>query len=131
MQAGRQGTNVPLPAAGTATSYEPIDETVVFDTRPGDVAPLAPNGVAVVDVHVIDEAREARGRALQTRDGGTDLRVVAARFGEQLELAEVAEACGVSLATIKRRLDRALAHFRSRAAADPALAGRFAEGRTP
>lgn len=45
----------------------------------------------------------------------------ALRFIEGLELTEVAEACDVSLATIKRRLSRAEQLFRTRAGREPAL----------
>ncbi len=48
----------------------------------------------------------------------------ALRYFEQLELTEVAEACGVSLATIKRRLDRAQEAFFKHASVDPLLADR-------
>jgi len=51
----------------------------------------------------------------------------ALRFIEGMELTEVAEACGVSLATIKRRLGKAEEHFRARAAKEPALQ-RWLEG---
>jgi RNA polymerase sigma-70 factor, ECF subfamily len=43
------------------------------------------------------------------------------RFMSELELTEVAHACGVSLATIKRRLARAEARIREAAAGDPLL----------
>jgi RNA polymerase sigma-70 factor (ECF subfamily) len=46
----------------------------------------------------------------------------ALRFIEGMELSHVAEACGVSLATIKRRLSRAQASFTKLAAEQPALA---------
>jgi RNA polymerase sigma-70 factor, ECF subfamily len=46
---------------------------------------------------------------------------LALRWIEGMGLAEVASACGVSLATIKRRLDRAEEHFRVLAAEQPAL----------
>jgi RNA polymerase sigma-70 factor (ECF subfamily) len=45
------------------------------------------------------------------------------RFMSELELTEVATACGVSLATVKRRLARAEAHIRQAAAGDPLLGG--------
>jgi RNA polymerase sigma-70 factor, ECF subfamily len=45
------------------------------------------------------------------------------RFMSELELTEVATACGVSLATVKRRLARAAAHIRQAAAGDPLLGG--------
>jgi RNA polymerase sigma-70 factor (ECF subfamily) len=45
------------------------------------------------------------------------------RFMSELELTEVATACGVSLATVKRRLARAEARIREAAARDPLLGG--------
>ncbi|MDC0740519.1 RNA polymerase sigma factor [Polyangium mundeleinium] len=45
----------------------------------------------------------------------------ALRFVGGMELTEIAEACGVSLATIKRRLARAEAHFTEQAREHPAL----------
>lgn len=55
----------------------------------------------------------------------------ALRFIEGMELKEVASACDVSLATIKRRLARAEVFFKGQAKADPALEERLAksEGR--
>lgn len=55
----------------------------------------------------------------------------ALRFIEGMELKEIAAACDVSLATIKRRLARAESYFRERAKTDPALQERIAksEGR--
>jgi len=50
------------------------------------------------------------------------------RFVEGMELTEVAEACGVSLATIKRRLSRAEVRFLALARRSPALAQRLQEG---
>lgn len=44
------------------------------------------------------------------------------RFIDGMELTEVAEACRVSLATIKRRLGSAKNHFEKRAQREPALA---------
>jgi RNA polymerase sigma-70 factor (ECF subfamily) len=52
----------------------------------------------------------------------------ALRFIEGMELSQVAEACGVSLATIKRRLSRAQASFTRLAAEQPALAEWLAPG---
>jgi RNA polymerase sigma-70 factor (ECF subfamily) len=52
----------------------------------------------------------------------------ALRFVGGMELTEVAASCGVSLATIKRRLSRAQAHFARAAAREPALAERLARG---
>jgi RNA polymerase sigma-70 factor (ECF subfamily) len=45
----------------------------------------------------------------------------ALRLIDGMELTEVAEACGVSLATVKRRLARARDEFRERALTEPAL----------
>lgn len=55
--------------------------------------------------------------------------VFSLRFMAELELTEVASACGVSLATIKRRLSRAEAHFQEVAKSEPILVERLA-GRT-
>jgi len=48
------------------------------------------------------------------------------RFIAEMDLTEVAAACGVSLATIKRRLSRADAKFRAGAGEHPALQERLA-----
>lgn len=50
------------------------------------------------------------------------------RFISEMELTEVAAACGVSLATIKRRLSRAEAHFLEGARRDPSLNERIERG---
>jgi len=50
----------------------------------------------------------------------------ALRFIAELELTETAEACGISLATVKRRLRRAEERFLMLAADEPALASRLA-----
>ena len=50
------------------------------------------------------------------------------RFVAEMELTEVAAACGCSLATIKRRLSRAEQHFLEGARQDPALNERLARG---
>jgi RNA polymerase sigma-70 factor (ECF subfamily) len=50
------------------------------------------------------------------------------RFVEGMELTEVAAACGVSLATIKRRLKKAEGEFSARGRAHEALADWFEEG---
>jgi RNA polymerase sigma-70 factor, ECF subfamily len=47
------------------------------------------------------------------------------RFMAELELTEVASACGVSLATIKRRLSRAETKFQEAAVVDPLLRDRI------
>jgi RNA polymerase sigma-70 factor (ECF subfamily) len=50
------------------------------------------------------------------------------RFVEGMELAEIARACGVSLATIKRRIKSAEAEFAERGQANEMLADWFEEG---
>jgi RNA polymerase sigma-70 factor (ECF subfamily) len=50
------------------------------------------------------------------------------RFMAEMELTEVAAACGVSLATIKRRLSRAEVHFLEGARRDPSLNERIERG---
>ncbi len=50
------------------------------------------------------------------------------RFVAEMELTEVAAACGVSLATIKRRLSRAEIHFLEGARKDPSLNERIERG---
>jgi RNA polymerase sigma-70 factor (ECF subfamily) len=45
----------------------------------------------------------------------------ALRYFDRMELSEVADACGLSLATVKRRLTRARARFERRARRDPVL----------
>ncbi|MEZ4297800.1 MAG: RNA polymerase sigma factor [Polyangiaceae bacterium] len=52
----------------------------------------------------------------------------ALRFIEEMPLEEVAQACGTSLATIKRRLSRAEKRFLALARRDPVLAARIEEG---
>jgi RNA polymerase sigma-70 factor, ECF subfamily len=47
------------------------------------------------------------------------------RFIDAMELTDMAEACGISLATVKRRLARAQGAFLELARKDPALAGRL------
>jgi RNA polymerase sigma-70 factor (ECF subfamily) len=53
----------------------------------------------------------------------------ALRFVSEMELTEVAAACSVSLATIKRRLASAEAHFRAEASKNPLLSERMQRGR--
>ena len=50
------------------------------------------------------------------------------RFFEQMDLAEVADACAVSLATVKRRLQRAERTFEERARNDDVLRARLPGG---
>ena len=70
------------------------------------------------------EASQAMQAVYRVLDGlDTDQRIAfALRFVAGMELTEVAASCGVSLATIKRRLSRAQANFASSAEREPALA---------
>ena len=72
-----------------------------------------------------DEQREALGHLYQLLDSlSPDARTLfVLRYVEQLELTEVAEALGVSLATVKRRLGRVYDLVQARVAADPVLTG--------
>lgn len=69
------------------------------------------------------ELRAAAARVYRLMEGMPDEERLAfgLRFVEQLELAEVAEALGTSLATAKRRLAAARARFVERARHDPLL----------
>jgi len=67
------------------------------------------------------QAMQAVYRVLDALD--TDQRIAfALRFVAGMELTEVAASCGVSLATIKRRLSRAQVRFGNAARREPALA---------
>ncbi len=70
------------------------------------------------------EASEAMQAVYRVLDGlDTDQRIAfALRFVAGMELTEVAASCGVSLATIKRRLARAQTSFANLAEREPALA---------
>jgi RNA polymerase sigma-70 factor (ECF subfamily) len=76
------------------------------------------------------EARTALRVFYEVLDGfGTDERIAfTLRFVEGMELTEVAEACQVSLATIKRRLKRASDDFYLRGRARAELVDWFEEG---
>jgi len=69
------------------------------------------------------EAGESMQAVYRVLDGlDTDQRIAfALRFVAGMELTEVAASCGVSLATVKRRLARAQANFTAKARQDPAL----------
>jgi RNA polymerase sigma-70 factor (ECF subfamily) len=71
------------------------------------------------------DVRDATRRVYRVLDTlAEDERIAfALRFVDGMELTDVAEACGVSLATIKRRLDRAEALFVARARKDVVLSG--------
>jgi RNA polymerase sigma-70 factor (ECF subfamily) len=73
------------------------------------------------------QAMQAVYRVLDALD--TDQRIAfALRFVAGMELTEVAASCGVSLATIKRRLSRAQATFTAAAQREPALAEWLTQG---
>jgi RNA polymerase sigma-70 factor (ECF subfamily) len=75
------------------------------------------------------EAMQAVYRVLDALD--TDQRIAfALRFVAGMELTEVAASCGVSLATVKRRLSRAQTSFASLAGKEPALSEWLALGAT-
>jgi RNA polymerase sigma-70 factor, ECF subfamily len=75
--------------------------------------------VDVVD-HVAAEALRATDRVL-SRLGADERLVFVLRYVEGMQLTEVAQACGASLATVKRRLVRAELHFRKDARGEPSL----------
>lgn len=79
---------------------------------------------------VSDEAREAMRSTYELLGKlSADLRIpFTLRFIHGMELTEVAESCGVSLATIKRRLAKAEKYFVTLAERDPTLATWVAEG---
>jgi RNA polymerase sigma-70 factor (ECF subfamily) len=73
------------------------------------------------------QAMQAVYRVLDSLD--TDERIAfALRFVGGMELTEVAASCGVSLATIKRRLSRAQVNFARAAEREPALVDRLKRG---
>jgi hypothetical protein len=50
MPAARQGVDVALPAAAASSAYQPMDESLVYDTRPAGVAPHRANETRAIDV---------------------------------------------------------------------------------
>lgn len=78
-----------------------------------------------------EELREAVARTYAVLSLlSLDQRIVfALRYVQGLELSELAEACGVSLATVKRRLARAETRFIRLASREPALRPWLEEGR--
>ena len=68
-----------------------------------------------------------RALAVLGRMKPDDRIVFVLRFVEQAELAEIAVACGLSLATVKRRIARAKQAFTKKVARDPVLA-EYAKG---
>lgn len=93
---------------------------------------LAPEALPEAPARVSDpDARatlRAAYRALETLPPDEHV-AFGLRFIAEMELTEVAAACGCSLATIKRRLSRAEARFLEVARATPALAERLGRGR--
>lgn len=93
---------------------------------------LAPRRDDVPDVGVSrdDDAAEALRRTYQVlADMRTDERIAfALRFVDGMALADVAEATGVSLATVKRRLAAAQSAFVARARRDEVLSTWLEEG---
>lgn len=77
--------------------------------------------------HEVHELLRRTYRALDTLPANERIAFIL-RFIDEQPLAVVAEACGCSLATIKRRLCSARARFGRLAARDPVLAERLAEG---
>ncbi|MBW2732056.1 MAG: RNA polymerase sigma factor [Deltaproteobacteria bacterium] len=79
---------------------------------------------------VSDEAREAMRSTYELLGAlSADLRIpFTLRFIHGMELTDVAESCGVSLATIKRRLAKAERTFIARARREPTLVSWIAEG---
>lgn len=70
--------------------------------------------------HLVSRVREILGRM------DADLQIAfVLRFVEGRSLVEVAELCGCSLATVKRRIRRARARFEAHARRDPQLMDRF------
>jgi len=53
MPAARQGADVALPAVGSAAYFQPIDEAMVLDTRPTEVAPHRANETLAIDVAAV------------------------------------------------------------------------------
>jgi RNA polymerase sigma-70 factor (ECF subfamily) len=97
---------------------------LVFDsTEP--VEPVEPDGVEA-DL----EGREALTATYAVLDQlpVDDRTVFALRIIDGMELRQVADACGCSLATVKRRLERAEARFALLARKQPALRSWISEG---
>jgi RNA polymerase sigma-70 factor (ECF subfamily) len=94
------------------------------------VAPEDVPDVPAPPVATLDQHRMVRATYRALDELPDDERMAfALRFISEMELTEVAAACGVSLATIKRRLARAEARFRAAASADPLLNERLERGR--
>ncbi|WP_437681430.1 RNA polymerase sigma factor [Sorangium sp. So ce131] len=80
---------------------------------------------------VDSEAREALGRLYAILDtlSADDRTAFVLRHMEGMNLPEIAEAVGVSLATVKRRLSRATEHVSSRVEHDTSLAAYWTKGK--
>ncbi len=102
--------------------------TIRRRTRWRWLRPTAPEELSEVAAPGIDNAASEQLRAVYSilDQLPVDERVpFALRFIEGMELKEVARACDVSLATIKRRLKKAETSFRARAKRHPALLERL------
>jgi len=84
-------------------------------------------------VHVDIESREALRRFYRVLDrlSPGDRTLFIWRFIEELSLLQVAEASGLSLATIKRQLTRIFSRFRLLAERDPVLCDYLSKGVSP
>ena len=98
--------------AGTATAAQPAGAT----GGAAEIDPLAREAVA----------RLARVLAAVSAE---DRSLFVARYVEEMELADVATAHGLSFSTARRRLDRAWARVHARALRDPILGSYLAEQR--
>jgi RNA polymerase sigma-70 factor, ECF subfamily len=96
--------------------------------RLGRVAEVDPPMARATDGD--DEAAEALRVTYRILDrlGEEERTVFVLRFLEGLELTAISEACGLSLATAKRRLHQAGERFRALASREPALASWLTEG---
>ncbi len=94
---------------------------VAPEELPDIPAPAGPRGES-------EEALRATYLVLDTLPGDERL-VFGLRFLAEMQLAEIADASRVSLATVKRRLGRAEARFVEAARAHPALRDRLEQGR--
>jgi RNA polymerase sigma-70 factor, ECF subfamily len=91
--------------------------------EPAEIAEVASDGV---DTEVLEAYR--RTYAVLDRMPAEERIVFALRYIDRMELAPIAAACDVSLATVKRRLARAEQRFAAAARRDEALRGWLQEG---
>ena len=89
---------------------------------PGSVWRLAPVGFVDATPHE-PATRVAAARLLRILDAlpAEERSILVLRYAEEMELTEVAEASGVSLATVKRRLSKAAARIIARSRRDAIL----------